>query len=114
MISFDVNAPQYDLYFFLQNHIHWILTRFDRSPVNVRVFLTRQRLPDGVWAVPEGSGWLHPAERAGMEREGSPPAALHCRFTLPSVPDRTHHPPGEVKHTEQADWFWAAVTKVMS
>ncbi len=58
-----------------------------RLHVNLRVFLTCVFLSDGVRAVPEGSGWLHPAERAGLEREGPPPAALYCSLTLPSVPD---------------------------
>lgn len=54
------------------------------------------RVTDGVRALPEGSGKLHPAEGAGLEREGPPPAAVHHCLTLFAVLERAHHPLGEV------------------
>lgn len=53
-------------------------------------------MTDGVRALPEGSGKLHPAEGAGLEREGPPPAAVHGCLTLLAVLERAHHPLGEV------------------
>lgn len=64
---------------------------------------------DGVGAVPEGSGQLHSAEGAGLEREGPPPAAVHRRLALPPVPQRTHHPPGEVPSYHSARRNWVRV-----
>lgn len=80
----------------------WCLSSFSHGP----------RLSDGVRAVPEGSGWLHSAERAGLEREGPPPAALYCCLTLPSVSDWTHHPPGEVP-TRRPHWYWPVITNAV-
>lgn len=55
-----------------------------------------RRVADGVRAVPEGSGQLHPAEGARLEGEGPPPAAVDRRLTLPAVLGRAHRPLGEV------------------
>lgn len=60
------------------------------------VFTVCLHVTDGVRAVPEGSGQLHPAEGAGLEREGPPPAVIHRCLTLPAVLERAHHPFGEV------------------
>lgn len=60
------------------------------------VFSVCLRVTDGVRALPEGSGQLHPAEGAGLEREGPPPAAIHRCLTFPAVLEWTHHPLGEV------------------
>lgn len=83
-----------------QNHTwtHW------NKQIKRPVSFVRPCLSDGVRAFPEGSGRLHPAERAGLEREGPPPAALYCCLTFPTVPVWTHHPPGEVP-THWPDWL---------
>lgn len=53
-------------------------------------------MSDGVRAVPEGSGQVRPAERAGLEGESPPTASVHCRVALPAVAGGAHRPPGEV------------------